>query len=165
MIITKRAIPRRTVLRGVGATVALPLLDSMVPALTAASSTAATSTQRLGVIYVPNGIVMDQWTPATTGASFELTPILRPLARFRDQLLVISGLSNKGHDNIHETGATSFLTGMPPKRTQGSELRAGVSIRTAYPTRVTGTRPGIRKRRWHLRWWLHLRLHQYHQLA
>ena len=128
MIITKRAIPRRTVLRGVGATVALPLLDSMVPALTAASSTAATSTQRLGVIYVPNGIVMDQWTPAATGASFELTPILQPLARFRDQLLVISGLSNKGHDNIHETGATSFLTGMPPKRTQGSELRAGVSM-------------------------------------
>ena len=128
MIITKKAIPRRTVLRGLGATVALPLLDGMVPALTAQRRTVAAPTHRLSVIYVPNGIVMEQWTPAAEGAGFELTPILQPLARFRDRLLVVSGLSNKGPDNIHETGATSFLTGVPPKRTQGSELGAGISM-------------------------------------
>ena len=128
MIITKRAIPRRTILRGLGAAVTLPLLDSMVPALTAESLTAAAPTHRLGVIYVPNGIVMEQWTPMAEGTDFELTPILQPLARFRDRLLVVSGLSNKGPDNIHETGATSFLTGVPPKRTQGSELGAGISV-------------------------------------
>ena len=128
MIIAKRAIPRRTVLRGLGATLALPMLDGMVPALTALSQTVARPTNRLGVIYVPNGIVMEQWTPATEGVGFELTPILRPLERFRDRLLVVSGLSNKGPDNIHETGATSFLTGVPPKRTQGSQLQAGVSM-------------------------------------
>ncbi len=128
MIITKRAIPRRTVLRGLGATLALPMLDGMVPALTALSKTAAKPTNRLGVIYVPNGIVMEQWTPPMEGAGFELTPILRPLERFRDRLLVVSGLSNKGPDNIHETGATSFLTGVPPKRTQGSQLQAGISM-------------------------------------
>ena len=128
MMITKKAIPRRTVLRGLGATLALPMLDGMVPALTAQSKTAAHPTNRLGVIYVPNGIVMEQWTPAMDGAGFELTPILRPLERFRDRLNVVSGLSNKGPDNIHETGATSFLTGVPPKRTQGSQLQAGISM-------------------------------------
>ena len=128
MIITKRAIPRRTVLRGLGATLALPMLDGMVPALTALSKTAAKPTHRLGAMYVPNGIVMQQWTPAMEGAGFELTPILRPLEPFRDRLLVVSGLSNKGPDNIHETGSTSFLTGVPPKRTQGSELHAGISM-------------------------------------
>ena len=128
MMITKKALPRRTVLRGVGATLALPLLDGMVPALTALSRTAAAPVRRLGVVYVPNGIVMEQWTPLGEGAGFEITPILKPLARFRDRLLVVSGLSNKGPDDIHETGATSFLTGVPPKRTQGSELGAGVSM-------------------------------------
>ena len=128
MMITKKALPRRTVLRGVGATLALPLLDGMVPALTAMSRTAAAPVRRLGVVYVPNGIVMEQWTPPGEGAGFEITPILKPLARFRDRLLVVSGLSNKGPDDIHETGATSFLTGVPPKRTQGSQLGAGVSM-------------------------------------
>ena len=128
MIITKRSIPRRTVLRGFGAAVALPILDGMVPALTALTKTAARPTSRLGVVYVPNGIVMDQWTPAVEGTGFELTPILRPLSQYRDRLLVLSGLSNKGPDPIHETGATSFLTGVPPKRTQGSQLQAGISM-------------------------------------
>ena len=128
MMISRKALPRRTVLRGIGATLALPLLDGMVPALTALGRTAAKPVGRLGVVYVPNGIVMEQWTPATAGAGFEITPILEPLKPFRDRLLVVSGLSNKGPDNIHETGATSFLTGVPPKRTQGSQLGAGVSM-------------------------------------
>ena len=128
MMITKRALPRRTVLRGLGATLALPLLDGMVPALTALGRTAARPVARLGVVYVPNGIVMDHWTPAVEGAGFELPPILRPLAPFRDRVTVVSGLSNKGPDDIHETGATSFLTGVPPRRTQGARLGAGVSM-------------------------------------
>ena len=128
MIITKRVLPRRTVLRGLGAALALPVLDGMVPALSALGRSAARPVTRLGVVYVPNGIVMDQWTPATEGAGFDLPPILRPLARFRDHLTVVSGLSNKGPDDIHETGATSFLTGVPPKRTQGARLGAGVSM-------------------------------------
>ena len=128
MMISRKALPRRTVLRGIGATLALPLLDGMVPALTALGRTAAKPVRRLGVVYVPNGIVMEQWIPATADTGFEITPILKPLERFRDRLLVVSGLSNKGPDNIHETGATSFLTGVPPKRTQGSQLGAGVSM-------------------------------------
>ncbi|MEE8117392.1 MAG: DUF1552 domain-containing protein [Gemmatimonadales bacterium] len=128
MIITKKAISRRTVLRGLGTTLALPMLDGMVPALTALSRTAAAPTNRLGIVYVPNGIVMEQWTPAVEGARFELTPILSPLERFRDRLIVVTGLSNKGPDYAHETGATGFLTGVPPKRTQGAELLAGISM-------------------------------------
>ncbi len=128
MMISRKALPRRTVLRGIGTTLALPLLDGMVPALTALSRTAARPVQRLGVVYVPNGIVMEQWTPAAAGAGFEMTPTLQPLTPFRERLLVVSGLSNKGPDNVHETGATGFLTGVPPRRTQGSELGAGVSV-------------------------------------
>ena len=86
MIVTKKSMPRRTVLRGIGAALALPLLDSMVPALTALGQTAAT-VRRFGVIYVPNGMIMEHWTPTTEGAAFELTPILQPLAPFRDRLL------------------------------------------------------------------------------
>ena len=128
MIITRKAIPRRTVLRGLGTTLALPLLDSMAPALTAFGKTPARPASRLGIVYVPNGIVMEQWTPAAEGAGFELTPTLRPLERFRDRLTVVTGLSNKGPDHAHETGATSFLTGVSPKRTQGADLVAGISM-------------------------------------
>src|SRR5688572_2872553 len=92
MIITKKLLARRTVLRGMGATLALPLLDAMVPALSLSAQTAAKPVHRLGVIYVPNGMAMDYWTPAAEGSAFELTPILQPLAPFRDQLLVVSGL-------------------------------------------------------------------------
>ena len=128
MIITRKALPRRTVLRGLGTTLALPLLDSMAPALTALGKTPARPAGRLGIVYVPNGIVMEQWTPAAEGAGFELTPTLRPLERFRDRLTVVTGLSNKGPDYAHETGATSFLTGVSPKRTQGADLVAGISM-------------------------------------
>ena len=128
MIITSKAIPRRTVLRGLGTALALPMLDSMAPALTALGRTSARPALRLGIVYVPNGIVMEQWTPAAEGAGFEFTPTLRPIERFRDRLTVVTGLSNKGPDYAHETGATSFLTGVSPKRTQGADLVAGISM-------------------------------------
>ena len=92
MIITRRAIPRRTVLRGLGATLALPLLDGMIPALSA-QATAAKPVHRFGVVYVPNGVIHSAWLPGTEGAAYELSPTLAPLAPFRDRMVVISGLS------------------------------------------------------------------------
>jgi hypothetical protein len=135
MIITKKAIPRRTVLRGLGATVALPFLDGMVPAFAASRSAVAKPRTRLGLVYVPHGAVMNNWTPAAEGAGFELTPILQPLAPFRDRLLVLTGLDNKpalalqgepagGHGRI----GAAFLTGVHAKPTEGADFRAGVSI-------------------------------------
>ena len=84
MIITKKLLPRRTVLRGLGTAVALPLLDGMVPALTAMRRTAAATKPRLGVVYVPHGAVMEEWTPAEEGTGFGVTPILQPLEAYRD---------------------------------------------------------------------------------
>ena len=135
MIVTKKHLPRRTFLRGLGASLALPLLDGMVPALTALQATAARPVRRLGVVYVPNGIFMDRWTPAGEDAQFDLTPILEPLAPFRRQMLVLSGLSNKQGDawpgegaGDHARAAAAYLTGVHPKKTEGADLRAGVSM-------------------------------------
>jgi uncharacterized protein DUF1552 len=135
MIITKKAIPRRTVLRGIGATLALPLLDSMVPALVALKDTAANPVRRFGVVYVPNGMVMKNWTPAAEGEGFELTPTLKALEPFRDQMLVLTGLSSTppvgglvgAEAGVHARASTRFLTDVVPKRAQGSEIAAGIS--------------------------------------
>ena len=126
MIIVKKAIDRRTVLRGAGATLALPLLDSMAAALTAA----ARPINRFGVVYVPNGIMMQNWTPAARGARFDFTPILKPLEPFRDDLLVISGLNSTPPEpgGVHARASTRFLTDVHPKPTAGSDLQAGISI-------------------------------------
>jgi hypothetical protein len=135
MIITKKSLPRRTFLRGVGATLALPLLDSMVPAFTALARTAAAPVRRLGIVYVPNGIVMEKWTPASEGSAFGLTPMLAPLAPFRDRMLVLSGLDDLaglplpgegGGD--HARAAATFLTGVHAKKTEGPDIRAGASM-------------------------------------
>ena len=93
MFITRKSLPRRTFLRGVGATVALPLLDAMVPALTAQSKTAARPLLRFGAVFVPNGAIMEQWIPSTPGIGFEFSPILKPLEAVRDQLVVVSNLT------------------------------------------------------------------------
>lgn len=118
MMITKKALPRRTVLRGLGATVALPLLDGMVPALSALGRTAARPAVRFGAVYVPNGMVMQNWTPAAAGTGFELTPTLTPLAPFRDRLLVLSGLNSTPPPGInggaHSRASTKFLTAEHP---------------------------------------------------
>src|SRR5437762_10889378 len=94
MFIAKKAISRRTVLRGMGATIALPLLDSMMPALTAVAKAAGGPVQRFGVVYVPNGMIMQNYLPHTEGAAFELTPTLAPLAKYRDHVMVLSGLNS-----------------------------------------------------------------------
>ncbi len=135
MMITKKAIPRRTVLRGLGTALALPLLDSMVPALLAQRESAANPVKRLGVVYTPNGMVMKSWTPELEGAGFEITPTLKPLEPFRDQLLVLTGLSSKPPANspagaaagVHARASTRFMTHVIPKRAQGSEISAGIS--------------------------------------
>jgi hypothetical protein len=135
MIVTKQAIPRRTVLRGIGTALALPLLDSMVPALSALRQTAASPVRRFGVVYTPNGMVMNSWTPKGEGAGFEFTPTLKPLEPFRDRLLVLSGLSSKPPANspagaaagVHARASTRFMTHVIPRRAQGSEISAGVS--------------------------------------
>ena len=135
MIITKKAIPRRAVLRGIGATIALPLLDSMVPALAAVQERTAKPRMRFGAIYVPNGVSIGSWTPAATGSAFELSPTLAPLAPFRNQLLVLSGLANKEADAYagegagdHSRGPATWLSGVHAKKTEGSDLQAGTTI-------------------------------------
>jgi hypothetical protein len=131
MLILKKAIPRRTLLRGLGATLALPLLDAMVPSLTALQKTAAKPVTRFGVMYVPNGMVMEQWTPATEGASFELTPTLAPLAPYKDDLLVLSNLAcvpTAGRPGgAHAKASTRFLTDVSPP-TSETWLDAGISV-------------------------------------
>src|SRR5438094_9889763 len=104
MMIFKKAIPRRTFLKGVGTSLALPLLDAMVPALATARQIAAWQPKRLSIIYAANGMIMSKWTPVTTGSSFDMTPILEPLTPFRDRLLVLTGLThNEGRAHPDES--------------------------------------------------------------
>ena len=128
MIITKKAIPRRTVLRGVGASLALPLLDGMVPAFAALRNTAANPVRRLGVVYVPNGMMMNHWTPTTEGTGFDFPTILQPLEPFRDHIQVLSGMHGVESRGPHACASTRFLTGVPPKRDDGSDLHASISV-------------------------------------
>ena len=121
IIITKKAIPRRTVLRGIGATLALPLLDGMVPALSALARTAANPSQRFTFIYVPHGSIMKQWTPAQEGSGFEFSPILKPLEPFRQYVNVLTGLSSTG-ENGHSVSTAMWLSGTFPPRAARSAL-------------------------------------------
>src|SRR6058998_2020739 len=131
MIITKKVISRREALRGMGAMLALPLLDAMVPALSAQTKTAARPINRFGVMYVPNGMIMNKWTPLLDGAAFELTPTLSSLAPYRDQLLVLSNLAcvpTPGRPGgAHAKASTRFLTDVSPP-TSETWLDAGISM-------------------------------------
>src|SRR5262250_1973545 len=131
MIITKKIISRREVLRGMGAMLALPLLDAMVPALSAQIKTAARPINRFGVMYVPNGMIMNKWTPVLDGSVFEFTPTLSSLAPYRDQLLVLSNLAcvpTPGRPGgAHSKASTRFLTDISPP-TSETWLDAGISM-------------------------------------
>jgi hypothetical protein len=127
MFISKMSLPRRTFLRGVGATVALPLLDAMVPAFTAVGKTAAAPRLRFGAIYVPNGIIMNQWTPATVGSGFELMPTHQPLLPFQDKLTVISN-TYRGGEADHAVACAAFLSGAVPKKTEAQDFRLSMTI-------------------------------------
>ena len=104
-IVTKKRLARRTVLRGMGATLALPFLDGMVPAFAKGGGAADTLPLRMGALYAPNGMNMTDWTPAVAGSAFELTPILKPLAPFRERLVVLSGLANNAADQLPGEGS------------------------------------------------------------
>ncbi|MAX06374.1 MAG: DUF1552 domain-containing protein [Pseudohongiellaceae bacterium] len=125
MIITKKAIPRRAMLRGFGAALALPMLDAMIPAM---ANTAPKPIKRLGIVYVPNGMRMDHWTPSTVGDGFEFPSILKPMEPFREQLQIISGLHGVDGEGPHARASTRFLTGVASTRDNGSNLRAGISM-------------------------------------
>ena len=129
MVIVKKHIPRRTFIRGMGVTLALPLLDAMVPVRSLFAQSAAKGTSRIGFVYVPHGAIMDKWTPATEGAGFEFTPILKPLEPFRDRLNVVTGLGHKAADTtaVHSLSPTTWLSGVRPKATQGVDAFAGVT--------------------------------------
>jgi hypothetical protein len=127
MFITKRHLSRRTFLQTTGATLALPFLESMIPAMTAGAAT--NSGTRLGFVYVPHGAIMDRWTPKTEGADFEFTPILKPLEPLRPYVNVVSGLGHKAADStaVHSLSPTTWLSGVRPKPTQGPDAYAGIT--------------------------------------
>src|SRR3984893_986287 len=129
MFLTRKHLPRRTFLRGMGVTMALPLLDSMLPAQTPLSKTAANPTPRMGFVYVPHGAIMDKWTPAAEGSGFEFSPILKPLEPFRDRLNIVSGLGHRAADStaVHSLSPTTWLSGVRPKPTQGVDAYAGIT--------------------------------------
>ena len=127
MIIFKKAIPRRTVLRGIGASIALPMLDAMIPALASAAETKMPV--RVGYTYTPNGIIRERFRPLAAGANYEMTDILRNWEPFRDKLLVLSNLDNGDLETLsgHVGGSSMFLTGMRPNESL-SEILCGRSV-------------------------------------
>jgi Protein of unknown function (DUF1552) len=133
MIVTRRHLPRRTFLKGMGAAIALPMLDAMTPALASAASLRKPPV-RLAFTYVPNGIVMNKWTPATEGAGFEMPAIMKPLEAFRDRTLVLSGLAHRNGQALgdgpgdHARAAASYLTGVHPRKTAGADIENGISV-------------------------------------
>ncbi|MEP6962030.1 MAG: DUF1552 domain-containing protein, partial [Acidobacteriota bacterium] len=134
-IITKKFIPRRTFLRGMGVTMALPLLDSMIPAQTPLLKTAANPKMRMGLCFIPHGAVMNNWTPATEGA-LTLSRTLAPLEPFKQNVVVISNLAHAmaapggpgDNGGDHTRSPAVFLNGVHPKRTDGADIQAGVTI-------------------------------------
>src|SRR5690242_8486206 len=129
MIVTKKALSRRTVLRGMGAAVALPLLDAMIPAMAATAG----PVRRLGVVYHPNGVIYDQWLPAGVGADFKLSPTLSPLQPFRDQLIVVTGLASDQAEALgdgggdHSRASGTYLTGVHVRKSD-SVVKNGISM-------------------------------------
>jgi hypothetical protein len=132
MIITKLALPRRTFLRGLGASVALPLLDAMIPSLTAVAKTAANPVRRLGFVYMPMGCDLPRWTPPATGADgrlVELSPTLQSLSPVVDQLTVISNLELKNaYPGTHATSNASFLSAAKAKWTESTDYHLGTTV-------------------------------------
>ena len=130
MVITKLALPRRTFLRGMGATLALPFLDAMVPAMSARAAVAP----RFTAVYVGNGANMFDWTPPTEGLNFELSPTLKPLESFRERMLVFTGLDNYPATDQGDTGgqhpraAPAFMSSVHPKQTEGADVQAGTTV-------------------------------------
>ena len=142
MIITHTHLSRRTMLRGAGAAIALPLLDSMVPALTAQARTAAAPIKRLAIVYSPMGAYMKKWTPQAEGP-LELSPILAPLARYKDHAVVVSGLDMQNADardggGVHSRIQPCWLTGQHARRTEGPDMQVGISMDQVAARQIGG---------------------------
>ena len=131
MNIFKKSLPRRSFLRGAGASVAVPFLGAMVPALTSYAQSGLRP-RRAGFVYVPHGMIMtesvDLWTPKTAGADFEFSPTLKPLEKYREQVTVVSNLMGADGVGQHTGAPTAWLTDAYPKKTQGADIEAGTSI-------------------------------------
>ncbi len=130
MIVVQKHLPRRTFLKGLGTTIALPMLDAMVPAFAKAASLNKAPV-RLAFGYVPNGIEMKEWTPKGVGKDFEFRRILKPLEPFREHLLVLTGLAHRtgaGGAGDHARAGGNYLTGVRPKRTTGADIELGISV-------------------------------------
>ncbi len=133
MIVTRKHLARRTFLRGAGAMLALPFLDSMVPAFAGTTKSAGSAGTRLGFVYVPNGIIDSSWAPKGDGASFQYNATMKALEPFRDQTLVLSNLAQINGRSLgdgggdHARAGASWLTGVHPKKTEGADIRSGVS--------------------------------------
>lgn len=133
MIVTGRHLPRRTFLKGMGAAIALPMLDAMTPALARAAQ-AGKAPLRMAFTYVPNGITMNHWTPAGAGRAFEFTRVLKPLEPFRDNTLILTGLGHRNGAALgdgpgdHARAAASYLTGVHPRKTAGADIQNGISV-------------------------------------
>jgi len=128
MFIKKVALPRRTFLGGMGAAIALPFLDAMVPAVTALAKTAAAPPMRFGAIYVPMGAIMDRWTPTQVGTGFDFTPILKPLEPYKEHVVVISNLDRPGMDDSHATAPAAYLSGAIARKTEAADFHNGTTI-------------------------------------
>ncbi len=128
MFNTKKSLPRRTFLRGVGVTMALPLLDAMVPASTLLAQTPAQPVRRFGAIYVPQGAIRDKWQPEIVGSDFEFTPILKPLEKYRNYVTVVSGTGSTSADAGHAPGPNCFLSGTTGKKTETADVRCGITL-------------------------------------
>ena len=134
MIITRKSMNRRTLLRGTGAVLALPLMEAMMPASSVAAEAQHAARKRLHVIYAPNGMQMENWTPAKAGADYEITPILKPLEPYRAKFQVISNLDHGQAEALgdgagdHGRCCGTYLTGMHVKKTEGADLTNGISM-------------------------------------
>jgi len=132
-MITRKHLPRRTFLRGLGTAIALPMLDSMTPAF-AGPVAASPAPARMAFVYVPNGIIMKDWTPLSEGAAFDLPRILEPLKAFKQDILLMSGLAHKNGRALgdgpgdHARAAATYLTGVHPRKTAGADIQCGISV-------------------------------------
>ena len=153
MIITKQHLSRRTLLKGLGVTVALPMLDAMTPALATAAEKVNAPT-RLFFGAVPNGIEMKAWTPKGTGKDFEFTRILKPLEAYREDLLILTGLAHRTgaskEAGDHARAGGNYLTGVHPKRTTGADI-------DTFYLQLERTEGGLECRARLMRFWAHMR--------
>src|SRR3954451_22715002 len=143
MIITKKALPRRMFLRGMGTTLALPLLDAMIPAMTALAATPASPVRRLGFVYVPMGATIARWTPQAVGRITELSPSLKSLAPFLDQVTVVSNLELKNAYSAgnHATANSAFLSAAKAKMTEGTDYELGTTVDQIAARQIGGEPP------------------------